>query len=167
MNPLQITSPWTVFYIALLPLMTLIASFLFTLFFLYPLSSIVPDFSLAILFYWAIYRPTSLPLSIIFFVGLFMDALSGCFLGLHAFVYILIWVLLIYQRRYLFNKTFLLNWSVFGCVALIASIVEATAASIAPYESFDGLHFFVELFATIVSGPLIFKLCATLNKKLG
>ncbi|MGN6670072.1 MAG: rod shape-determining protein MreD [Candidatus Nucleicultricaceae bacterium] len=156
---------WATLYTALLPVMSLLASLLFSLVFFYPLSSIVPDFNLAILFYWAIHRPTSIPLSIILCIGLFADALSGCFLGLHAFIYLMIWVLLIYQRRYLYNKPFLLNWSVFATIAFIATMLEGLATILSPYGTFQVLHFFVELFATTVSGPLIFKVCSHLNRK--
>lgn len=145
--------------------MSLLGSLLFSLLFLYPLSSITPDFNLAILFYWAIYRPTSIPLSVIMFVGLFMDTITGSFLGLNAFIYLLIWVLLIYQRRYLYNKTFLLSWSVFSIVAILSAVLKTLTLSFSPYGSFEALHFFVELFATIVSGPLIFKTCSHFNKK--
>lgn len=156
---------WTTLYTTLLPVMSLLASLLFSLVFLYPLSSIVPDFNLAILFYWAIYRPTSIPLSIILCVGLFSDALSGCFIGLHAFIYLCIWVFLIYQRRYLYNKPFLLIWSVFATIALIASMLEGLSTILSDYGSLQILHFFVELFATTVSGPLIFKVCSHLTRK--
>ena len=85
-----------------------------------------PDLCAPLLFFWALFGAEAVPLSIILIIGVFEDASLYQPLGLHSFVYLLTWGLLLTQRRFLYQKPFLLLWFVFACVffgIMVAKIV--------------------------------------------
>ena len=79
-----------------------------------------PHFLLAVVFYWAVYRPTLLPPWYVFVLGLLVDVLSGLPMGLNAFILIAVqWVVRL-QRVYLMGQSFLGLWIGFSLTCFLA-----------------------------------------------
>ena len=57
------------------------------------------------LYFWTIYRPNLLPYSIVFLLGIVMDVLSGGLLGLHAFCFMVLAIVVRGQRRFLLGQS--------------------------------------------------------------
>ena len=78
---------------------------------------VAPMMVLASLYYWAIYRPTMMPLVIVFVIGLFEDIVSGGPMGANAVIYLIAFGLVAGQRRVFLGKSFGVVWWGFMLVA--------------------------------------------------
>lgn len=76
------------------------------------------------IYYWAIYRPTLLPVWLIFLAGLLMDLISNLPLGLTALVFVLAQWIVIDQRRYLMGQSFLMIWIGFAIVSAAVALIQ-------------------------------------------
>jgi rod shape-determining protein MreD len=86
-------------------------------------SAIAPNFTLMVVFYWAIYRPDLLPTAVAFAIGLVQDALMGTPIGLNALLLIAVHGVVVTQRRFFQGKTFAVVWSAFTVIALSAGLL--------------------------------------------
>jgi rod shape-determining protein MreD len=76
-----------------------------------PLSLIFKaPFFLMALYYWTIFRPSLLPVWLVFLIGLLLDILSGLPLGLNAIIFIVCRIVILDQRRFLMSQSFFMNW---------------------------------------------------------
>lgn len=81
-----------------------------------------PSLGLAAIYYWAMHRPDLLRPLVVFLLGLLVDALNYYPLGLTAFIYVGIYQLSYSQRRFFVGQLFLMLWSGFCLVAVIAAV---------------------------------------------
>lgn len=87
---------------------------------LLPTGAVKPQFVLMAVYYWAIYRPTLLPPSFCFMIGLLMDVLSGMPPGINALVLVMTQWLVRDQRRFMMGQPYSTIWAVFGLVSVLA-----------------------------------------------
>lgn len=80
-------------------------------------SLIKPSFVMIPVFYWSIYRPDLFGQISAFSIGLLLDLLEGCPLGVNAFVFLMIYTLVLTQRRFFIGKPFGVSWWGFSIVA--------------------------------------------------
>ncbi len=85
--------------------------------------TINPSFALMAIFYWALYRPDLMPPVSVFLVGIFQDLLSGSPAGFWAFVYLLVYAIVVSQRLFFIGKAFFAIWTGFGVIALFVGLV--------------------------------------------
>lgn len=79
----------------------------------------LPDICLISIYYWSIFRPSTMPFWFLFLLGILRDALFGSLLGLSSLVFIFFRVIVLMQQRYLFKETFTAMWFSFaGATAL-------------------------------------------------
>lgn len=86
---------------------------------LLPAGVVKPQFVLMAVYYWAIYRPTLLPPSFCFAIGLLMDMLSGMPPGVNALVLVMTQWLIRGQRRFMMGQPYSTIWAIFGLVGLL------------------------------------------------
>lgn len=79
---------------------------------------ISPDFSFPFIFFWIIFKPELLPLSVLLSIGIVSDSIQGLPLGFHSILYLSSSMILLSQRNFLYHQTFPLIWAVF-CLSLI------------------------------------------------
>lgn len=89
-------------------------------------------------YYWSIFRPTLLPVAIVFACGLALDFLNGYPPGLNALIFVLVRWAVSDSRRFLMAQAFPMIWLVFGLVAFAAlsaqwAIYSAVSHAFAPY----------------------------------
>lgn len=140
-----------------------VAIFIFFLIDLVSLSSVgagltnFPFFLIAV-YYWSLYRPTLLPVWLVFTAGIITDIISGAPLGLNAALLVLVRFIIANQRRYLAGQTFIVVWLGF-CLVLTLSllfqwgIIALTALALFPMHDFG----FV-----LLSGIAIFPLASAI-----
>lgn len=90
---------------------------LFVLFLLETVSFSLPvagrfdlPFLLISFYYWSIYRPTLIPVWVIFLFGIAADLLNFTPLGLNAFVFLILRALVTDQRLFFLNQSFFTVW---------------------------------------------------------
>ncbi len=93
-------------------------------------NNMVPFLSLAAVYYWCIFKPRLMPVSVVFLLGLIQDILSGGPLGMMALLLILVRVFVLSQGRRLLEREFLFNWLVFFVLALVFGFVTWAVASL-------------------------------------
>lgn len=69
------------------------------------------------IYYWSVYRPTLVPVWLVFAAGLLFDLLSGLPVGLHAFIFIVVRWLVTDQRLFLTGQPFVTFWIGFALVS--------------------------------------------------
>ncbi|MGE0253736.1 MAG: rod shape-determining protein MreD [Alphaproteobacteria bacterium] len=84
------------------------------------LATVMPAFGLMAIYYWVVLRPDLLPRTVVFALGLVVDALSGLPFGVHALVYLLVHAAMLDQRRFIAGRPFWLFWGGFALVAVAA-----------------------------------------------
>lgn len=63
-----------------------------------------------VVYYWSIYRPTLIPVWLVFVAGLAFDLLSASPIGLNAFIYIILRWIVVDQRLFLGSQPFIMVW---------------------------------------------------------
>ena len=91
----------------------------------------------------------------LFVIGLVEDILSGGVIGLHAFLYILIYMLIISQRRLILKEPFPVVWSIFAFAALCYTLLTLVAYRIFEGHFFFGWQPFSQWLMTIVMYPFL------------
>ena len=91
----------------------------------YPLTSTVkaPLFLMG-LYYWSVYRPTLLPVWLVFSFGLLMDIVSGMPFGLNALIFVTLQWLIRDQRKILTGQSFFVVWLGFTIVLACALLMQ-------------------------------------------
>lgn len=83
------------------------------------------------LYFWTIYRPHMLPYILVFLAGLLMDLVAGGLLGLHAFCFMVLSMIIRGQRRFLLGQSWQMVWAGFFVAMTITQIFQAAAYAIA------------------------------------
>ncbi len=132
-----------------------------------PLNATNLPFPLLAIFYWAVFRPESVSVGVIFVAGLLVDFLSGSSIGMHTFLYVLIFSISKGQRRFLIGQGFLTLWVSFFLVCVLHQAVLWGVYHL--LQKGVAVAFFPLLFSgAIVAAllPVSFPVLATLNKRL-
>ena len=91
----------------------------------YPMTgNIKSPLFLMVIYYWSIYRPTLLPVLVVFLAGCAIDLMGGLPLGLHAFVFIIAQWIVTDQRRFLMAQPFVVIWIGFGLISLVGTLLQ-------------------------------------------
>ena len=91
---------------------------------------VAPAFALIPLYYWAINRPNTLPVWIVFVLGLVQDLASGGPLGIWAVVFLATYSLTLSQRDALASLRLRAAWPVFGGLTLAGELAGWFAGSV-------------------------------------
>lgn len=85
---------------------------------------VAPMIPLMALYYWAVHRPDLLPFPMAFVLGILEDVLLGAPLGVHAFIYMIVLLVVSSQRRFLIGRSFWVLWWGFLIVAPLTALLE-------------------------------------------
>jgi len=91
---------------------------------------IAPAFAVISIYFWGLHQPDILPAPVVFAVGLFQDILGGLPIGLNGFLLLVLYGLVVSQRRYFFGKSFGVLWWGFAMVAIVTGVLEWAMMSI-------------------------------------
>ncbi len=81
-------------------------------------SLVWPDYMIPLLFFWTLYRPDLVPLGFIVVLGMMHDMLSGNVIGQAPLLWILTYMSVLFQRRFLLKKPFRMIWGFFSLTFL-------------------------------------------------
>ena len=93
-------------------------------------SQVAPVLAIMSVYHWAIYRPHLLPAFAVFLLGLVQDLLGGAPVGLHSLVMLTVYGTVVWQRRFLVGKSFVIYWFGFALIGLGASAESWLLASL-------------------------------------
>ncbi len=119
------------------------------------LDDLFPFLSLVGVYYWSIFKPRLMPVSVVFLLGLLQDILSGGPIGMMALLFILVRLFVIRQGRRFLEREFLFNWLVFIMVSPVFGLATWAIASLYLKESQNIWNIFGQSILTIVIFPLV------------
>ena len=116
---------------------------------------VVPLLSLMAIYHWAVFRPELLPAFAVFVIGLLQDILSGTPIGVHALVFLIVYGLVLSQRRFLAGKSFAVVWLGFSLVASGAAVLSWILVSAYNVVLVDPRPVFFQYLMTLGTFPLL------------
>lgn len=117
--------------------------------------SIKPDFLLIAVFYWSVHRPSLMPPSVCFVLGILLDVFSAFPLGLNALVFVIVQKLISDQRKLFLGQPFYVSWIGFGLMCLLANAIK-TGVFYIMNDSLPGLEeIYFNMLLTIAIFPLV------------
>lgn len=118
-------------------------------------ASIVPMLTLTVVYYWGLYRSDLLPATAVFFIGLLQDLLSGAPIGLNTGILLLVYGVVVSERRYFLHESFSIAWISFMVVAAGASALQWAALSLLDWTIHDPSPGIFQYFLTIALYPCL------------
>lgn len=131
-----------------------------------PSPSLKPLTTLIFLFYWACYWPRLLHPAIIFAVGLLEDLLSGYPVGISPLLYLLIYGLIISQRRLILKEPFPVVWGIFAISSLFYMLAAKIAFRLLGGQPLMQMAPIVQWLATVMVYPFLHQLCIFVQQYL-
>ncbi len=119
------------------------------------LGRVSPMLALIAVYHWTVFRPELLPSPAVFVIGLFLDLLSGGPVGVNAVVLLLVYGVVLSQRRFLFGKSFAVVWIGFGVVGLSAALVTFIVVSLYHLTPVSPQGFLFQYLITLGLFPLV------------
>jgi len=109
-------------------------------------AQLMPAFTLAAIFFWTLFRPSSVPPPLVFIIGVLADLLGQMPIGSSVLMLLLTQLLVIRSRRFLPQKGFLFVWVVFVAVSAMAAWLQWALACVmnwAIYPPIGGIFQFL------------------------
>lgn len=116
-----------------------------------------PFFLLMAVYYWAIYRPTVMPVAYTFCLGLIIDLQADLPLGLTALILVGLQTIVLRSRLFLMGQPYVMVWLGFGILALSYAISLWFLITLSQF-SFPPSGAFVQLMIATLLSVLIFPL---------
>ena len=131
-----------------------------------PRPEFAPLTTLIFLFYWACYWPRLMHPLFLFAIGLLEDCLSGGVVGVRSLLYLIIYSLILSQRRLILKEPFPVVWGIFALSAFIYMLL-----SLFVFRFFDGafsfsMALFIRWMVTVSVYPLLHQVCLMLQTYL-
>jgi rod shape-determining protein MreD len=114
-----------------------------------------PVYAMGCVYFWSLYRPSSLSAPTVAFAGLLLDLLGMSPLGLWAVLLLLLQGATILSRRNLIPRPFLLNWLAFSALATTLSCLAWAVQSALALSLLPTLPVAVQSLAAIGLYPLL------------
>jgi rod shape-determining protein MreD len=116
---------------------------------------ISPAFAVISIYFWGLHQPDVMPAPAVFAVGLFQDILGGLPIGLNAFMLLVLYGLVVSQRRYFFGKSFGVLWWGFAMLAIVAGFMQWAMMSVFSGRLLAVAPVAVEQFTTAALYPVV------------
>jgi rod shape-determining protein MreD len=118
-------------------------------------AQLLPAFTLAAVFFWTLFRPTSVPPPLVFLIGLLADLLGEMPIGSDVLVLLLTQLLVVRSRRFLPMKGFLFVWLVFVAVAAVAAALQWALACLLDWAIYPPIAGILQFFLAAGLYPVL------------
>ena len=108
-------------------------------------AELAPVYAMACVFFWSLYRPSSLPAPLVAIVGLLLDLLGLSPFGLWAVLLLVLQGVTLALRRRLAQQSFFLTWAVFSAFASALACLAWMAQSLLTLSVLPVLPVLVEM----------------------
>lgn len=118
-----------------------------------------PFFLLMAVYYWAIYRPTVMPVAYTFALGVIMDLLSELPIGMSALILVGLQTIVQRSRLFLMGQPYMMVWLGFAIMALAYTVSFWLLFSLSEF-SFAPLRAFVQMMIAGALSIMLFPLAS-------
>ena len=117
------------------------------------------------IFYFAIYNPRCLSSWAVFILGGIAELLVQSPLGVTTFVFVLLFFIANFLRKYLLEMTFVPLWIIFSSLLLVVELVGYGLTSLLAQYPVAFQPIFVEFWVLTLIYPFLMRFCAHLDRK--
>jgi rod shape-determining protein MreD len=118
------------------------------------------------IYFWTVYRPSLLPFPLIFALGLMLDFLSGGLIGLYAFCFMVMVIIVKGQRRFLLGQSWPVVWAGFCVAVFVVTAFQFLAYSLSLWSFPPLLGVAFNLIISFLLYPLLLPVMMLLNRQL-
>ena len=119
------------------------------------IGDIMPFLTLIGVYYWSVFKPEYLPVSVVFVLGLLQDILLGSPLGLTSLLLVVVQQVIFFQGRQFLERDFLFNWFVFVMLVIGFGFLSWGITSLYFKVFLDYLGVIGQILLTIAFYPII------------
>jgi len=119
------------------------------------IGDIMPFLTLIGVYYWSVFKPELLPVSVVFILGLLQDILLGSPLGFMSLLLVVVQQLIFFQGRQFLERDFLFNWFVFVMLVIGFGTLSWAIASLYFRVFLDYWSIIGQILLTIAFYPVI------------
>lgn len=117
--------------------------------------ALTPLLALIAIYFWALHSPDLMPAPAVFVVGMLQDILSGVPMGLNTFILLVVYGLVVSQRRFFFGKSFAVLWWGFATLCVVIAAFQWVLTSILSGAAVPPLAIIADYFTTAAVYPLV------------
>lgn len=117
--------------------------------------SLTPLLAIIAVYFWGLHNPDLMPAPAVFFIGLLQDILSGVPLGLNTFILLVVYGVVVSQRRFFYGKSFAVLWWGFATLCVFIGLFQWILLSILSGEFVPALATAIEYLASAAVYPLV------------
>ena len=125
-----------------------------------------PNLFLMALYYWAVFRPSFIPLPLVFAYGLLIDSVAGFPIGLNALLLMLIVLFVRGQRHILMSQTFPLIWTGFVLLVIGFEAVQYGIMSLTYMQFLEPNPSLYKAVASVIVFPLICQILVPVHRMI-
>ncbi len=142
----------------LLPAILILLVFFFRLIINDVWNEISPWLVLIAIWFWGLYRADLVPVWFIFCVGLLGDFYSGNIpYGTHPVIFVLGYLILLPQRRFIISQNFLMQWLLFSIFAFFSYLLRFTIVFFFTLSAYSYKENALSLFIVIMCYPIFYR----------
>ena len=119
------------------------------------ISDIMPYLTLIGVYYWSVFKPEYMPVSVVFAIGILQDILLGSPLGLTSLLLVVVQQFIFFQGRRFLERDFLFNWFVFVMIVIGFGTLTWIIVSLYFRVFLDYIGIIGQILLTIAFYPLI------------
>lgn len=119
------------------------------------IGDIMPFLTLIGVYYWSVFKPELVPVSVIFVLGLLQDILLGSPFGLMSLMLVIVQQFIFFQGRQFLERDFLFNWFVFVMIVIGFGILSWGITSLYFRLFLDFVDVIGQILLTIAFYPLV------------
>jgi rod shape-determining protein MreD len=128
------------------------------------IGEVMPFLTMMGVYYWSVFKPEMLPISVVFILGIIQDVLLGSPFGLMPLLLIIIQQFIYIQGRQFLERDFIFNWFVFVMVVFGFGILSWGITSLYFRTALDFLSILAQISLTIALYPVITWLLGIVRK---
>lgn len=115
-------------------------------------------------FYWSVFRVDLVPVSLLLAMGLFYDSMCSYYLGLEAFLYLVLMWIVNMDRRFLLHKNFTYLWQNISALLLVGFLGKWLLALSLNFHVLIHQQL-VDVTVGVLSFPILMKLFAPIYRR--
>jgi rod shape-determining protein MreD len=131
------------------------------------IDDIMPFLTLIGVYYWSVFKPELVPVSVIFVLGLIQDILLGSPFGLMSLLLVVVQQFIFIQGRQFLERDFLFNWFVFVMIVIGFGALSWGITSLYFRVFLDFIDVIGQILLTIAFYPLITWMLGLIKKAIG
>lgn len=116
--------------------------------------TVTPPLVLITLYYWSVHRPDLFRPWVAFFIGLLHDIINYLPIGVCALLFVALTRLILTQRKFIVDQSFITLWYGFAITALLAALAEWLMISLVRFQAIPATPVILQTILVILIFPL-------------